>query len=237
MRARTCPVLVKGQAMTEAPTPIQPSASARRRAHAPPRRAPAGCSPSSRSGRSWRSSTSSSSTSPSPRSSRASPAARPSSLSWVLNAYAIVFAACLVPAGRLADLLGRRRTFQLGLIVFAIASAACALAPTLAVLVAARAVQAVGAALLIPTSLGPAAARLPACPAGGGDRRLGRRRRGRRGGRPGPRRPARRGELEADLPRQHPARRRGADRLVARARRGSPSGGRRPARPRGDCAS
>ena len=82
------------------------------------------------------------------------PGSTPSSLSWVLNAYAIVFAACLVPAGRLADLLGRRRTFQLGLIVFAVASAACALAPTLAVLVAARAGQAVGAALLIPTSLG-----------------------------------------------------------------------------------
>lgn len=76
------------------------------------------------------------------------------SLSWVLNAYAIVFAACLVPAGRLADLLGRRRTFQLGLVVFAIASAACAAAPTLGILVAARAGQAVGAALLIPTSLG-----------------------------------------------------------------------------------
>src|SRR5664279_91410 len=52
------------------------------------------------------------------------PGSTPSSLSWVLNAYAIVFAACLVPAGRLADLLGRRRTFQLGLIVFAVASAA-----------------------------------------------------------------------------------------------------------------
>ncbi len=77
-----------------------------------------------------------------------------SALSWVLNAYAIVFAACLVPAGRLADLLGRRRTFQLGLIVFALASAACAAAPTLGVLVAARAAQAVGAALLVPTSLG-----------------------------------------------------------------------------------
>ena len=82
------------------------------------------------------------------------PGSTPSSLSWVLNAYAIVFAACLVPAGRLADLLGRRKTFQLGLILFALASAACALAPTLAVLVAARAGQAVGAALLIPTSLG-----------------------------------------------------------------------------------
>jgi len=75
-------------------------------------------------------------------------------LSWVLNAYAIVFAACLVPAGRLGDLLGRRRTFELGLVVFAIGSAGCAAAPSVGVLVAARAVQAVGAALVIPTSLG-----------------------------------------------------------------------------------
>jgi EmrB/QacA subfamily drug resistance transporter len=76
------------------------------------------------------------------------------SLSWVLNAYAVVFAACLVPAGRLGDLLGRRRTFDLGLVVFGIGSAGCAAAPSLAVLVAARAVQAIGAALIVPTSLG-----------------------------------------------------------------------------------
>jgi EmrB/QacA subfamily drug resistance transporter len=82
------------------------------------------------------------------------PGSSAASLSWVLNVYAIVFAACLVPAGRLADLLGRRRTFQLGLVVFALASAACAAAPTLGALVGARAGQAVGAALLIPTSLG-----------------------------------------------------------------------------------
>ncbi len=86
-----------------------------------------------------------------------------------------------------------------------------------------------------PHLAGPPAARLPACAAGGGDRRLGRRWRRRRGGRPRPRRRARRGGLEADLPRQHPARRRGADRLVARPRRGSASGGRRPARPCRDC--
>src|SRR6201999_2025525 len=76
------------------------------------------------------------------------------SLSWVLSAYAIVFAACLVPAGRLGDLVGRRRTFDLGLVVFALGSAGCAAAPGVAVLVAARAVQAVGAALIVPTSLG-----------------------------------------------------------------------------------
>ena len=76
------------------------------------------------------------------------------SLSWVLNAYAVVFAACLVPAGRLGDLLGRRRTFELGLAVFALGSLGCAAAFSLPVLVGARAVQAVGAALIVPTSLG-----------------------------------------------------------------------------------
>jgi EmrB/QacA subfamily drug resistance transporter len=77
-----------------------------------------------------------------------------SGLSWVLNAYAIVFAALLVPAGRLADHFGRRRFLLIGVAVFTLASAACAVAPSLGVLVAARAVQAVGASLIVPTSLG-----------------------------------------------------------------------------------
>jgi EmrB/QacA subfamily drug resistance transporter len=77
-----------------------------------------------------------------------------SGLSWVLNAYAIIFAALLVPAGRLADHFGRRRFLLVGVAVFTLASAACAVAPTLGVLVAARGVQAVGAALIVPTSLG-----------------------------------------------------------------------------------
>jgi EmrB/QacA subfamily drug resistance transporter len=75
-------------------------------------------------------------------------------LSWVLNAYAIVFAALLVPAGRLADHFGRRGFLLAGVLVFTLASAACAAAPALGVLIAARAVQAVGAALIVPTSLG-----------------------------------------------------------------------------------
>jgi EmrB/QacA subfamily drug resistance transporter len=75
-------------------------------------------------------------------------------LSWVLNAYAIVFAALLVPAGRAADLVGRRAAFLAGMIIFGAASAACALAPDVWVLVAARIVQAAGAALLMPASLG-----------------------------------------------------------------------------------
>jgi EmrB/QacA subfamily drug resistance transporter len=76
------------------------------------------------------------------------------SLSWVLSAYAIVFAACLVPAGRLGDLLGRRAAFELGLVVFAVGSAGCAAAPSPVVLIGARAVQAAGAALVMPSSLG-----------------------------------------------------------------------------------
>ena len=83
-------------------------------------------------------------------------------LSWVLNAYAIVFAALLVPAGRLADLFGRRKLFQIGLAIFTLASAACALAPSVEALIAGRVVQAMGAAILGPTSL---AILLPAFPA------------------------------------------------------------------------
>jgi EmrB/QacA subfamily drug resistance transporter len=75
-------------------------------------------------------------------------------LSWVLNAYNIVFAALLVPAGRLADLLGRRRIFFVGMSLFLAASALCGLAPSAEVLIAARVLQAAGAALLVPTSLG-----------------------------------------------------------------------------------
>ncbi len=76
------------------------------------------------------------------------------SLSWVLSAYAIVVAALLVPAGRWADAFGRKRVFLLGLSVFVLASAGCATAPSITVLVVARVVQAAGGALMLPTSLG-----------------------------------------------------------------------------------
>jgi EmrB/QacA subfamily drug resistance transporter len=76
------------------------------------------------------------------------------SLSWILNAYAIVFAALLIPAGRWADRTGRKRAFLLGMSLFTLASAACAAAPSVGLLVAARVAQAAGAALLFPTSLG-----------------------------------------------------------------------------------
>src|SRR3979411_1656355 len=77
-----------------------------------------------------------------------------SSLSWMLSAYAIVFAALLVPAGRWADAFGRKRAFLLGLGVFVLASAACAAAPSVGFLIGARVVQALGGALMLPTSLG-----------------------------------------------------------------------------------
>ncbi|MDQ6810467.1 MAG: MFS transporter, partial [Actinomycetota bacterium] len=76
------------------------------------------------------------------------------SLSWILSGYAIVFAALLVPAGRWADAFGRKRAFLLGLGVFVLASAACALAPSVGALIAARVVQGAGGALMVPTSLG-----------------------------------------------------------------------------------
>ncbi|WP_280409487.1 MFS transporter [Nocardia brasiliensis] len=82
-------------------------------------------------------------------------------VSWVLNAYTIVLAAMLVPAGRMADDIGRKAAFLVGMTLFGVASLGCALAPTLGVLVAARVVQAVAGAILIPTSLGLA---LPAFP-------------------------------------------------------------------------
>jgi EmrB/QacA subfamily drug resistance transporter len=75
------------------------------------------------------------------------------SLSWVLNAYTIVFAAALVPAGRIADRVGRRRCFLIAVAVFTVASALCGVAPNVELLVAARALQALGAALMVPSSL------------------------------------------------------------------------------------
>jgi EmrB/QacA subfamily drug resistance transporter len=76
------------------------------------------------------------------------------SLSWIVSGYAIVFAALLVPAGRWADAFGRKRAFLLGLAIFVLASIGCAFAPSVGLLIAARLVQAVGGALMVPTSLG-----------------------------------------------------------------------------------
>src|SRR2546423_13753663 len=67
------------------------------------------------------------------------------SLSWILNAYAIVFAALLVPAGRTADRLGRKRRLIPGLALFPFASALCAAAPNVELLLGARVLPAGGA--------------------------------------------------------------------------------------------
>lgn len=84
------------------------------------------------------------------------------SLSWVLNAYTIVFAAVLVPAGRWADRIGRRRVFAFGLIGFAVGSLLCGLAPGVQELIGARIVQAAGAGLMVPASLSLLLASVPA---------------------------------------------------------------------------
>ena len=76
-----------------------------------------------------------------------------SELQWVVTAYVLVFAGCLLVSGRLADTYGRRRVFALGMGVFTVASLACGLAPGAGALVAARAVQGLGAALTAPAAL------------------------------------------------------------------------------------
>ena len=74
-------------------------------------------------------------------------------LQWVVDAYTLSFAALLLSAGVFGDRFGSRRAYQCGFLLFAAASAACGLAPDAGVLVAARAIQGVGAALLLPNSL------------------------------------------------------------------------------------
>ena len=74
-------------------------------------------------------------------------------LGWVITAYTLAFGGCLLAAGRLADRTGRRRAFAAGLALFALASLACGLAPSGGALLAARAVQGLGAALVAPAAL------------------------------------------------------------------------------------
>lgn len=72
---------------------------------------------------------------------------------WVVESYALLLASLLLAGGALGDRFGRRRIFLLGVAIFAAASIACALSPSIAWLIAARAVQGMGAALLVPGSL------------------------------------------------------------------------------------
>ena len=74
-------------------------------------------------------------------------------LQWTVNSYGIAFAAGIITAAALGDRFGRRRVFTLGLALFTLASAACALAPDAAALIVARTVQGLGAAVVLPLSL------------------------------------------------------------------------------------
>ncbi|MEV6398980.1 MFS transporter [Streptomyces sp. NPDC051907] len=74
-------------------------------------------------------------------------------LQWVVDAYTLMFAALLLSAGTLSDRIGASRAFGVGVAVFTVASAACALAPDLGALIAARLIQGIGAAVMLPSSL------------------------------------------------------------------------------------
>src|SRR6266568_723715 len=74
-------------------------------------------------------------------------------LEWVVSSYVLVFAGLLLAAGRIADVYGRRRLFFAGTVVFTLASLAAGLAASAGVLIGARVVQGLGAALLVPTTL------------------------------------------------------------------------------------
>jgi MFS transporter, DHA2 family, methylenomycin A resistance protein len=76
-----------------------------------------------------------------------------SELQWVVNAYTIAFAAFILTAGALGDRIGAKRVFMAGFAIFTAASVACALAPNAVTLIASRAVQGLGAAILVPNSL------------------------------------------------------------------------------------
>ena len=88
-----------------------------------------------------------------PNIARSFPGTSISTLSWVLNAYNIVFAAFLMAGAGVADLLGRRRVFVFGLELFTVGSLLCAVAPSADVLIAFRVVQGLGAAFLVPAAL------------------------------------------------------------------------------------
>jgi EmrB/QacA subfamily drug resistance transporter len=85
-----------------------------------------------------------------------------STLEWVVNAYTLTLAAGIIPAAALGDRFGRRRMYVAGLLLFTAASAACALAPSAGLLIGARAIQGLGAALITPLSLTILASAFPA---------------------------------------------------------------------------
>ncbi|MHB8233930.1 MAG: MFS transporter [Solirubrobacteraceae bacterium] len=84
-----------------------------------------------------------------------------SDLQWVIDAYALALATVVLTAGSLSDRFGRKRSFMLGLIIFSAASLACALAPSAGFLIAARAVQGIGGAVMFAISLALVAQEFP----------------------------------------------------------------------------
>ena len=132
-------------------------------------------------------------------------------LQWVISAYALVFGGFLLLGGRAADVLGRRRIFLAGIIVFTLSSLLAGLAWSEASLIGARAFQGLGAAIISPAALSILSVDVHRrARAQHRARRVGRGRRLRRGGRrPARRDPHGRAELGVDLLRQHPRRRDG----------------------------
>ena len=151
------------------------------------------------------------------------------SLAWVVNGYLLTFGGFLLLGGRLGDLLGHRRLFLGGIALFTLASLACGSATTQGALVAARAIQGFGGAVVSAVvALADDVAVRRAGRAGQGDGRVRvRRRRRRQPRRPARRDPDRRAELALDLPGQRSDRRRrvrpGAEGAAAG---GQPRGGR-----------
>ena len=84
-----------------------------------------------------------------------------SELEWIVTAYTLTFAAFILIGGKLADLLGRRRMFNVGLGIFTVSSLVCGLAGSVELLMAARSIQGVGAAIMIPSTLSIVAATFP----------------------------------------------------------------------------
>src|SRR2546421_2822773 len=84
-----------------------------------------------------------------------------SELEWVVNGYALTFAVLMLTGGKLADMLGRRRIFIVGLVIFTLSSLACGLATNANTLIGARVVQGVGSALMNPATLSIITATFP----------------------------------------------------------------------------
>ncbi|HET7043621.1 MAG TPA: MFS transporter [Gaiellaceae bacterium] len=82
-------------------------------------------------------------------------------LEWIVTAYALTFAAFMLTGGKLADLIGRRRIFVIGLVIFTLSSLVCGLAPTSSWLIGARAAQGIGAAMMNPATLSIITATFP----------------------------------------------------------------------------